>query len=249
MKIHSHLGTIINRVKRSARCNRNGDDHAKLYATLPHLFNLAEYLSYDGKDYSPAEEKEAKRLLALANLPEHVDENRGLGYHEICDKLLNDGKITKIPAQRCRRCGRDLSNKESVKRGLGPICWEKQREMEIRATAGLTKEDTIAGIDRISAEPESDDEKYDNDTGDLTDANGTTIERKTVPDLLRPDASVKFIPPSPIMAEDKEIKTRSNLPPEQAKAIEDAKRIAEVLRSNTKPKKKTYLDAFLEGGP
>jgi hypothetical protein len=153
MKTHSHLGTIINRVKRSARCNRNADDRAKLHATLPHLFNLAEYMSYDEKDYSPAEEKEAKRLLALANLPEHVDEDRGLGYHEICDNLLNDGKITKIPSRRCRRCGKDLSNRESVNRGLGPVCWSKRQMEEAKATAGLTKEETVAGIDRIAKEP------------------------------------------------------------------------------------------------
>lgn len=228
---HSHLGTIIRRVKRSARVNRNADEQSKLYATLPHLFNLAEYMSYEGKDWSEAEEQEAKRLLALANLPEHVDANRGLGYHEICSKLLGDGKIIKIPAARCRRCGKDLSNTDSMKRGLGPICLAKQKEMEIRATAGLTKEDTIAGIDRISQEREEDDEKFD-ETGDVKGPDGSVMEVKQLPDIKKEPWQTVIV--------------SGNIQPEDIqKDIKDAvDRTREVLKVKPVVKKRSLEDFF-----
>lgn len=150
---HSHLSTIITRVKRVARCNKdNPDERSRLHAILPHAFNLAEYLTHDN-DYTEKEAKEARRLLDMLGLPHRVDEDHGLGYHEVMNKFLGDGKLVKIPGRRCRRCGKELSNETSISYGLGPICRTKQAKEEQIATAGLDKQEVLEGLEAIANEP------------------------------------------------------------------------------------------------
>lgn len=151
MKPHSHLYTIIQRVKRVIRVNKNDNPLAKLHAVLPHAFNLAEYLSYE-KDYTPDEEREARRILKMLGLPIKVDEKHGIGYHEVANKLFAEGKLPKIPGRHCRRCGRELSNKISVEYGLGPICRSKQAHEDQMATAGIEREEILDGIEVLSKE-------------------------------------------------------------------------------------------------
>lgn len=153
----SHLSTIIGRVKRSIKVNRKLPENQRLQASLSHAFNLAEYMTYN-QDFSPEEAREAIRLLDLMGLPHVVDENHGASFYDVMKKLADDGKIMTIPSRTCQKCGRDLSNKVSVMHGMGPICYKKRVIEVARATAGMSKDSVIDGMDKISkeADPEID---------------------------------------------------------------------------------------------
>lgn len=77
------------------------------------LFNMAEYL-YHFDDYTEEEERIAKKLLnehALLYLTEYSS-----------SELRNHRALYTL---NCIRCGRRISNEESINRGLGPTCYKK----------------------------------------------------------------------------------------------------------------------------
>jgi len=174
MKQHSHLFTIIQRVKRIIRVNKEGTSQQKLHAVLPYAFNLVEYLSYND-DFTNDEGHEAGRLLTMLGLPMKVDEDHGLGYNEVASKLLAEGKIPDIPSRHCRRCGRALSNEVSIQHGLGPICRSKQAREDAVATRDIDREGTLEGIDALAKELEGEAEPTKKKVKTIDDSKQLTL--------------------------------------------------------------------------
>ena len=64
-----------------------------------------------------------------------------------------------INRNRCRRCGKELSAKESVVRGIGPVCWARIRAQEAaleRTMESLFKEGSMeikTGYEEWAADP------------------------------------------------------------------------------------------------
>lgn len=160
------LSTIITRVRRVISKSKELGDQAKIRAVFPHAWNLVEYLTYE-KDFSNEDVSKAKQILMTLGLPFKVDEtdvdNYNTVFHTVCDKNVKDtSKIEplKIPARKCRRCGRELSSKISTERGMGPVCWSKTTKREVIENENSNRNDMIEGIEVL--------EKLNDDIGQKT---------------------------------------------------------------------------------
>ena len=85
------------------------------------LVNLAEYIHYED-DYSDFEQRKAKALLKVYHLEyllEIVDDD------EFERAIQSVSKEKGAGSRVCIRCGRTLTDPQSVRRGYGPECFEK----------------------------------------------------------------------------------------------------------------------------
>lgn len=114
----SHLTTLIKRV-RSVPGKLKSEP-----LFFNKLINLAEYLRYE-KDYSDFEERKAKALLKAYRMDFLLDvENDKLFEMEVRRLEVYSEKGY---SRTCIRCGRTLTNPDSISRGLGPDCYAKRK--------------------------------------------------------------------------------------------------------------------------
>ncbi len=105
----SHLQTLVERAEELA--NRAGAEN--LFRNT--LVNLREYqISFP--DFTPIEADKANEVLAKF-APELVTANNRTCLKEI-EKIYGAGET-----DTCKRCGAELTSKESRKRGYGKHCW------------------------------------------------------------------------------------------------------------------------------
>lgn len=87
------------------------------------LVNLAEYLRYLS-DYTDFEKRKAIALLKVYKLDYLLDIADDNNFEREIAKITTvDGKLNRA----CIRCGRTLTNPNSIRRGYGEECWDKTK--------------------------------------------------------------------------------------------------------------------------
>lgn len=142
------MNLLLLRVKKAmkkANKNKLTGFQTKL-AVLPYIYNIAEFLTWDLPS-RPIEDvnlyilEHAKQVLVDAKVPLKLEQSQDTfdaflsewlkeNMPAIADQSI-DGTIPETmigfsrPVATCRRCGRVLTNPDSVARGIGKICLSK----------------------------------------------------------------------------------------------------------------------------
>lgn len=118
----SHLATLIKRVH-SILISKSLTSEERLVNVLPRVYNIAEYITYND-DYTGEEKKRAVLILDMFGLPCKVDESKA-GFHDLMEKV--SGQSRDRFSRFCVECGRKLKNPNSMKRGMGPVCFSRHQ--------------------------------------------------------------------------------------------------------------------------
>ncbi len=117
------------RFKTGKRETRTKPVAEKLDRLLPILYNMTEAFEFDKDEegLDPRATAESKQLLEAWGIKKEL-----VPYEKFVDEQVEKhaevNKASLLGSRICRRCGRHLSNAESIARGVGPVCAGKARK-------------------------------------------------------------------------------------------------------------------------